>query len=900
VAIESGQQLLHYRLIEKIGEGGMGVVWKAEDTKLGRQIALKVLPETMAADPERRARFEREARAVAALNHPNIVTLYSVEEADPSTSSGQAVHFITMELVEGRTLTQLLPKNGFPLSRLLEIGIPLADAVSRAHRAGITHRDLKPDNIMIDVEGRLRVLDFGLAKLQEPAGTAQNTQAATVTSDTAEGRVLGTVAYMSPEQAEGKEVDARSDIFSLGTILYEMASGTRPFRGETTMSTLSAILKDQPFSITDLKPSLPRHAGRIIRRSLTKDPERRYQTALDLRNELEELKSEIDSGTSAAQARGTTSASRRSRIPMLIGAVVVTVIAVVFVAQLRNRGERPETEYQPRPVTATSSAWDTDPNWSPDGKFIAFERMSSGHVDIYVKPIDGGDAFLRAGGPGDQYAPRWTPDGRYLAYISKHEPGSWVYLMPSDGGKSTKLIATNIPTLDTTPPMGDRPWSIDGETLLVSIFTEAMQLAVHRVRGASGEAEQITFPPAGGGDSQATYSFDGRRILFLRQIEGRVDLMLMPAEGGDREAILHDEPGLQAVAWRPDNRHVVFQSRRGANANIFEIDIVTREERRLTNDTRSIKRLSVSQDDRIAYSPFSHNQFLYVADVETGERVQITSHALDNRNARFSPDGRTVAYVSNRTGNHEIWLHHRDGRPETRFTDDEGEDWMPEWSPDGRKILFASDREGGNFKLFVANADGGTEPRLLTEQATRWGPGSSLFYNPLSRWSPDGELIAYRVVGDEGPELWTVRPDGLDARKRLEGVTGFDWYRNSRLGLITRRRGTEVELLAVDLEDRREEPLFVGALLEIDVAPDGSAVAFCYGRGHNAMGLAVLRLETLPDPNGLPRVVGEPQYVVPTEGTWHVHNGGWSPDSTKLVYTQDQDYGDIYELVEKR
>ncbi|MEE9532800.1 MAG: serine/threonine-protein kinase, partial [Acidimicrobiia bacterium] len=230
MTVESGKMLSHYRLVEKIGEGGMGVVWKAEDTKLHRHIALKMLPAEMAADPNRRARFEREARAVAALNHPNIVTLHSVEEA--STSSG-AVHFITMELVEGQTLTHLLPKNGFPLSRLLEIAIPLADAVSRAHRAGITHRDLKPDNIMIDGEGRLRVLDFGLAKLHEPIGSMQGTQVATITSDSAEGRVVGTLAYMSPEQAEGKNVDARSDVFSLGTIFYEMASGMRPFRGDT-------------------------------------------------------------------------------------------------------------------------------------------------------------------------------------------------------------------------------------------------------------------------------------------------------------------------------------------------------------------------------------------------------------------------------------------------------------------------------------------------------------------------------------------------------------------------------------------------------------------------------------------------------------------------------------------
>jgi dipeptidyl aminopeptidase/acylaminoacyl peptidase len=282
--------------------------------------------------------------------------------------------------------------------------------------------------------------------------------------------------------------------------------------------------------------------------------------------------------------------------------------------------------------------------------------------------------------------------------------------------------------------------------------------------------------------------------------------------------------------------------------------------------------------------------------------VQITSHALDNRDARFSPDGRTIAYSSNRTGNDEIWLHHLDGRAETRFTDNESDDVKPDWSPDGRRILFASDRDGGRYKLFIAAADGGTEPRLLTDQATNWSRSNSSLLSiiPLSQWSPDGDSIAYRVVGDEGPELWTVDPDGLGARKRLEGVTGFDWYGGSRQGLITRRRGTEEELLAIDLESGREQSLFVGALQQFDVAPDGSAVAFCYGRGHLAMGLAVLQLEAPSDPDRLPRAVGEPEYVVPTDGTWHIHNGGWSPDSNSLVYTRDQDYGDLYELIEKQ
>jgi Tol biopolymer transport system component len=889
VAIEPGQQLLHYRLTEKIGEGGMGEVWKAEDTKLRRHVALKVLPERMAADPERRARFEREARAVAALNHPNIVTLHSVEESD-------GVHFITMELVEGRNLKQLLPRGGLPLNRLLEIAIPLADAVSRAHSAGITHRDLKPDNIMLDTEGRLRVLDFGLAKLQEPTGSAEAAHLPTATAMTGEGKIVGTVAYMSPEQAEGKPVDHRSDIFSLGTILYEMATGKRPFQGETSMSTIGAILKDEPSSVTEINPALPRHAGRILRRCLAKDPERRYQTALDLRNELEELKAEIDSGIHAAQAAGAAAPSRRSRVPIIAGAVVVIAVAATVTIRLQDRGESRATEFVSRPITA-SSAYDSGPAWSPDGTFIAFERMTSGDCDVYVKPLDGGEAVARADGPGDQFFPRWTPDGRYLAYISRHQPGSSVFLVPADGGKPRELIATGIPTLDfDTNPLGDRPWSSDGQTLLVSRVTDTMLLAVHRVDRTTGEAEQVTFPEMGNHDSHATYSFDGKRIVFRRLIEGRGALLIMPAEGGDPEVLLQDEFDYGGVAWRPDNRHVVFQSNRGAlQTKLFEIDVVTRKIRPLTSETRNIWSFSVSLDDRIAYAPSWHDTFLHVVDVETGEREQITSHAWDNGHARFAPDGRTVAYSSNRTGNFEIWLHHLDGRPETRFTDHAGMDAFPEWSPDGQRLIFLSDRDGGALKPFIANADGGTRPRLLIDRSTTW-PG----WDRVVLWSPDGESIAYRITGDEGPVLWTVGPDGMGARKRLEGVTGFDWYRDDRRGLITRRHGTEVELVAVDLESGREETLLVGALQEIDVAPDGRAVAFCYGRGHLSMGLAVLKLEAPSDPDGLPRAVGEPEYVVPTEGSWHVHNGGWSPDSQRLVYTQDEDYGDIYELVEKR
>ena len=889
MTLEAGQQLLHYRLIQKIGEGGMGVVWKAEDTKLHRRVALKILPQLMAADPDRRARFEREARAVAALNHPNIVTLYSVEESD-------GVHFITMELVEGQSLAQLLPRGGFPLNRLLQIAIPLADAVSRAHRAGITHRDLKPDNVMIDTEGRLRVLDFGLAKLQEPTESTEAAHLPTVTAMTGEGKIVGTAAYMSPEQAEGKPVDHRSDIFSLGTMLYEMATGKRPFQGGTSMSTIGAILKNEPPSVTEIDPALPRDAGRILRRCLAKDPDRRYQTALDLRNELEELKSEIAAGVHAAEQAATVPTTRRLTTQLAIGVGTVSLIAIagLVATQLRDRGNPSPANYDSRPITA-SSAMDDDPSWSHDGKFISFNRSATGSSDIYVTAVDGGQSVVRAQGDGDQVCARWSPDDRLLAYVSTDQPGTPIFLIPPDGGTPRELITTDVPALDYRVQniMGDRPWSGDRKTLLIAKATETAQVAIHRVDIAARRVEQITFPPPNEDDYSPSYSFDGKRIAFLRSTQSGTALMEVPAAGGDAEIL---QQAVNSFAWRPDNRRIVFET----GAQLFEIDLPTRTIDQLTSGRGDSWNPSVSAEDRLVYvAGPNHDQFLYIVDVETGERVQLTSYSMENGGARFSPDGQTIAYASDRTGDHEIWLHHLGGQRETRFTEHPERDGNPEWSPDGERLVFLSSRQGDVEKLFVANADGGGGARLLVDQPINVGRGGASVFDPVARWSPDGGSIAYRTGGEEGSELWTVGSDGLNSRKRLDGVTGFDWYRDNRRALATRRRGSETELLAVDLESGREEILFTGGLQEIDVAPDGHAVAFCYGRGHMSMGLAVLRLEAPSTSDGLPRAIGEPETVVQAEGTWHVHNGGWSPDSKRLVYTHDRDYGDIYELVKR-
>jgi serine/threonine protein kinase/tetratricopeptide (TPR) repeat protein len=325
--LEPGQMLSCYRLVESIGAGGMGVVWEAVDTRLDRVVALKVLSPEMAAVPDRLKRFEREAKTVASLNHPNIVTLFSVEQAND-------LHFITMELIRGTTLQDQIPLGGFTLGRFFELALPLCEALGAAHDRGIIHRDLKPANIMINEEGRLKVLDFGLAKLREQPEDIDLSELPTRsrTTLTQEGHIAGTIAYMSPEQLQGRPIDPRSDLFSLGIILYEMATGSRPFRGSSSADVVSAIMRDVPPSVTDVKKAFPNHLGRIIRHCLEKDPERRCESAKGLRNELEDLMQEV---ASAELPRKISTPLHRPSRPWIfalaaVGSVLLVILGLTF------------------------------------------------------------------------------------------------------------------------------------------------------------------------------------------------------------------------------------------------------------------------------------------------------------------------------------------------------------------------------------------------------------------------------------------------------------------------------------------------------------------------------------------------------------------------------------------
>ncbi len=411
----------HYRILEKLGAGGMGEVYVAEDSKLGRRIALKILPPELAESAERLQRFESEARAVAALNHPNIVTVHSVEEAD-------GVHFITMELVRGKTLTASIHR--MSLREFFDVAVPLADALSAAHQQGIVHRDLKPDNIMLTDERRVKILDFGLAKMRATGGDSDPVALSHLPtkSVTSPGMIVGTVAYMSPEQAEGKKVDPRSDIFSLGIILYQLLAGRHPFSGESAASVLSGILKDTPPLVSDVDPRVPHELSRIVRRCLSKGLTERYQSAVDLRNDLEEVKARLRIGRprEAVDAPGCPSpreftssfrgSSPRSSAP--------PVVATLLLPRRKRRSAAcrcGDSSFSLRPTQSLAGRRRLCPRTVRVFRFAAREA----EISLYLQPLDQFAPRLLEG-PNGAYEPFFSPDGQvdWLRRRRKAQEGS--------------------------------------------------------------------------------------------------------------------------------------------------------------------------------------------------------------------------------------------------------------------------------------------------------------------------------------------------------------------------------------------------------------------------------------------------------------------------------------------
>ncbi|MBI3473226.1 MAG: serine/threonine-protein kinase, partial [Candidatus Solibacter usitatus] len=513
----TGRTIAHFEILEKLGEGGMGAVYKARDTHLDRLVALKVLRQDRVADPERRRRFITEAKAASALNHANIITIHDIDRAD-------GIDFMAMELIRGRTLDSLVSKKGLSLGDTLKHAIQIAGAIEAAHAAHIVHRDLKPANVMVTDQGVVKVLDFGLAKLVEaspldPADATASIHAAA--PETESGTILGTVAYMSPEQAEGKEVDARSDIFSFGVMLYEMVSGRRAFQRESKLSTLSAILQQEPPPLAQVAEGAPHELERIVVRCLRKDPERRFQLMKEVRIALEELKEESESGRLAQTDRPVQARRKSPALAWGIAAGLLLLAGAGAWVWTRDRGSAPE--YELRQLTADAGLT-TTPAISRDGKMVAYasDRASDGNLDLWVHPLTAGAQAIRlTRNEADDMMPDFSPDGGQIVFHSRRDGGG-VYVIPALGGEE-RLLARG----------GQYPrFSPDGKWVAYSVGDFL----------ASGSAFVI---PAGGGAArrvasnlnwavQPNWSATGKSLLVFGSASEAAprDWWLTPVDGG--------------------------------------------------------------------------------------------------------------------------------------------------------------------------------------------------------------------------------------------------------------------------------------------------------------------------------------------------------------------------------
>ena len=746
----------------------MGEVYVADDLKLGRRVALKILShELAAADATRRERFAREARAAASLNHPNIVTIHSVEEAD-------GIPFLTLELLDGKTLGELIPPGGLPVDRLLSLAIPLSDAVGAAHQAGITHRDLKPANVMVTSDGRVKVLDFGLAKLREETLAEAETMLPTAAL-TGEGRIVGTVMYMSPEQAEGKPVDQRSDVFSIGVILYEMATGVRPFAGDTQMSVLSSIMKDTPRPITAAKAGLPRELSKIVNRCLAKDPEDRYQSAKDLRNDLRALKNELTSGeivpvTSASGVAAASPPARKSgsrtAILAIAGVVLIGLIVGAVMWSQRTSGPsptatRPFDSINLTRLTTTGTAGIAA--LSLDGRYVAHVSVKDGKASLWLRQVaTTSNVEIVPAAEVNYRGINFSPDGNHVYYAAYPRGANLgnLYRVPVLGG-GARLIAEDVDTLPTFSPDGSQLAFLRGAP-----DTGESYVIVAGTDGADQRKLATRKRPLAFTLVSLAWSRDGKTIAATGTREGELNgqVVLVDAASGT-ERVLETPPWrtLGGVAWLADGSGLLVNAQESAgeaSSQIFLVPYPSGTPRRLTNDLSSYAGISVAPDGRSFVTVRNERRAtVWTMPFDNASKaIAVTTEASADdgvHGVAWMPDGRIV-YTTEAGGNPDIWIMRADGSGRVQLTSTSGQDVSPRVTVDGKYIVFASDRDGGTRAWRMA-PDGSGATRISPDIVARArahpsADGKWIYYSEQSgelRRAPVEGGASEKVISDD-------------------------------------------------------------------------------------------------------------------------------------------------------